>query len=61
MKQIFASIFMLCSALVLGQTKNVNGKVYDQHPAIEVVDQFTKAFVEGDTLTLKNLTTEDFR
>ena len=61
MKQIFASIFMLYSALVLGQTKNVNGKIYDQHPAIEIVDQFTDAFVKGDTLTMQNLTTEDFR
>ena len=61
MKQIFASIFMLCSAIVLGQTKNVNGKIYDQHPAINIVDQFTDAFVKGDTLAMQNLTTEDFR
>ena len=61
MKQIFTSVFMLCSAIVLGQTKNVNGKIYDQHPAIDIVDQFTDAFVKGDTLTMQNLTTEDFR
>ena len=61
MKQIFTSIFMLCSAIVLGQTKNINGKIYDQHPAIDIVDQFTDAFVKGDTLTMQNLTTEDFR
>ena len=61
MKQIFTSVFMLCSAIVLGQTKNINGKIYDQHPAIDIVDQFTDAFVKGDTLTMQNLTTEDFR
>ena len=32
-----------------------------QHPAIDIVDQFTDAFVKGDTLTMHNLTTEDFR
>ena len=61
MKQFFVSIFMVCSILVLGQSKNVNGKIYDQHPAIDIVDQFTDAFVKGDTLTMQNLTTEDFR
>jgi ketosteroid isomerase-like protein len=61
MKQVLASILMLCSAIVLGQSKNVNGKIYDQHPAIDIVDQFTDAFVKGDTLTMHNLTTEDFR
>ena len=61
MKQIFVSIFMICTTLVLGQSKNVNGKIYDQHPAIDIVDQFTDAFVKGDTLTMQNLTTDDFR
>ena len=61
MKQIFVSIFVVCSTLVLGQSKNVNGKIYDQHPAIDIVDQFTDAFVKGDTVTMQNLTTDDFR
>ena len=61
MKQFFVSIFMVCSILVLGQSKNVNGKIYDQHPAIDIVDQFTDAFVKGDTVTMQNLTTDDFR
>ena len=52
---------MICTTLVLGQSKNVNGKIYDQHPAIDIVDQFTDAFVKGDTLTMQNLTTDDFR
>lgn len=61
MRQIFAFIFMFCSVIVLGQTKNVNGKIYDRHPAIDIVDQFTDAFVKGDTITMHNLTTDDFR
>jgi ketosteroid isomerase-like protein len=52
---------MICTTLVLGQSKNVNGKIYDQHPAIDIIDQFTDAFVKGDTLTMQNLTTDDFR
>ena len=53
-------IFLLAPVLLMGQ-KNNNGKVYDKHPAIEIVNQFTSAWISGDTETLKNLTAEDFR
>ena len=48
------------SFLGMAQKKHVNGKIYDKHPAIEVVDKFTDAFVGGDEETIRNLVTEDF-
>jgi len=41
--------------------KHKNGKIYDQHPGIEIVNEFTKAFVAGDEEKLKSLVTEDFK
>jgi len=43
------------------QKKHMNGKIYDQHPGIEIVNEFTKAFVAGDEEKLKSLVTEDFK
>ena len=52
--------FLLLPVILLGQ-KNNNGKVYDKHPAIDIVEQFTEAWISGDTVTLKNLTGEGFK
>ena len=53
-------IFLLLPITLLGQ-KNNNGRVYDKHPAIEIVNQFSEAWITGDTVTLKNLTGKDFK
>ena len=52
--------FLLLPMILLGQ-KNNNGKVYDKHPAINIVEQFTEAWISGDAVTLKNLTGEGFK
>ena len=52
--------FLLLPVTLMGQ-KNNNGKVFDKHPAISIVDQFTAAWASGDTVTLKNLTGEGFK
>ena len=59
MKKILLS-FLLLPVTLMGQ-KNTNGKVFDKHPAIAIVDQFTAAWISGDTETLKNLTGEGFK
>jgi hypothetical protein len=41
--------------------KKENGKIYNEHPAIKVVDAFTKALMEGDTSSMGKLMTADFR
>ena len=46
-------------SLVSYSQKEANGKIYIEHPAIEIVDQFTKAYVAGDLEKIKELVTED--
>ncbi len=43
-----------------GQKKE-NGKIYIEHPAIDVVNAFIKATAVGDTATMSKLLTADFR
>ena len=52
---------LLVLPLILWGQKNNNGKVFDKHPAIDIVDQFTAAWISGDTETLKTLTGEGFK
>lgn len=47
--------------LTLWGQKNNNGKVFDKHPATDIVYQFTAAWISGDTETLKTLTGEGFK
>ena len=46
-------------SLVSYSQKEANGKIYIEHPAIEIVDQFTKAYVAGDLEKIKELVTEN--
>lgn len=41
--------------------KKENGKIYIEHPAIDVVAAFNKAMVAGDTVAMGKLMTADFR
>jgi ketosteroid isomerase-like protein len=41
--------------------KNKNGKVYDEHPAIKVVEAVTKAFMLGDTAKMASLVADDYK
>ena len=59
MKKSLLTLLLL--PLILWGQKNNNGKVFDKHPAIDIVDQFTAAWISGDTETLKNLTGEGFK
>ena len=59
MKKSLLALLLL--PLILWGQKNNNGKVFDKHPAIDIVDQFTAAWLSGDTETLKNLTGEGFK
>ena len=59
MKKSLLALLLL--PLILWGQKNNNGKVFDKHPAIDIVDQFTAAWISGDTETLKNLTGEGFK
>ena len=60
MKKHIIYLFVLCFSFSLSQKKN-NGKLYIEHPAMDVVEQFNKAFVSGDLETMKSLVSDDFR
>ena len=61
MKKVLLFGLLLSVAAVFGQKKHANGKIYDAHPGIELVNEFTKAFVAGDEEKLRSLVTEDFK
>ena len=60
MKTKITLLLFLASTLVFAQKKK-NGTIFIEHPGIEIVNEFNKAFVEGDAEKLKSLVTEDFK
>jgi hypothetical protein len=60
MKNLSVSLLLMISFIGFGQKKE-NGKIYIEHPAINIVDAFTKALVVGDTTAMSKLMTADFR
>lgn len=55
---LFVIVFLSIS--VVFSQKKTNGKVYIEHPAIHVVDDFVKATVAGDTTKMASLMTDNF-
>ncbi len=51
---------VLSISAVFGQKKN-NGKIYIEHPAINVVQDFVKASVAGDTIKVASYLADDFK
>ena len=61
MKTIKITIFAMMMPFIGFSQKKENGKIYIEHPAINVVDAFTKAMVSGDTTAMGKLLTNDFK
>ena len=61
MKKLLLIIALVITTSTFAQKKNSNGKIYDKHPAINTVESFTKAFVEGSQEELKALVSDDFK
>lgn len=59
MKTTILSVMMLIAFISTAQKKN--GTVYDEHPAIDVVNAFTKAAVAGDKAKMGSYLTDDFK
>ena len=59
MKKITTLIMILFVTISFSQKKS-NGKIYIEHPALEIAKQFDEAFVKGDLETIKSLVAEDF-
>jgi hypothetical protein len=60
-KSILFLFAILFTTSLFAQKKRQNGKIFDEHPKIQLVDEFTKAFVEGDKDLLKSLVSDDFK
>ena len=60
MKKLLLVFTMIFSITVFSQ-KESNGKLYIEHPAIEIVNQFNEAYVSGDLDKLKELVTDNFQ
>ena len=58
MKKILLILTVLFSFSVFPQ-KQTNGKIYIEHPAIDVVNQFNEAYISGDLDKLRELVTDD--
>ncbi len=59
MKKVILMLVMMTSVITFAQKKN--GTVYSEHPAIDVVANFTEALVSGDTTKIASLLTDDFK
>ena len=60
MKKLLLIFTILFSFSVFAQ-KQTNGKIYIEHPAIDVINQFNEAYVSGDLDKLKELVTDDVK
>lgn len=60
MKKIILCLLMMLPVIGFSQ-KKANGTIYIEHPALKVVDSFTKAMVSGDTTAMSKLMTTDFK
>ncbi|MBD0822879.1 nuclear transport factor 2 family protein [Aestuariibaculum marinum] len=60
MKKLAIIGMMMSSIIMFSQTKK-NGTIYVEHPAIKVVEDMTKAFVEGDTVKVASYLADDFK
>jgi hypothetical protein len=60
MKKIAICVLMLLPVIGFSQ-KKANGTIYIEHPAINVVDAFTKAMVKGDTTAMSKMMADNFR
>lgn len=45
MKKLVLGVLMLSVMSMSAQKKHKNGRIYDQHPGIELVNEFTDALV----------------
>jgi len=57
----FVVFAMAISTLIGYSQKKKNGTIYIEHPAINVVESMSKAFVEGDSTKVSTFLADDFK
>jgi ketosteroid isomerase-like protein len=61
MKKNFLTLILFVAFISQAQEKKSGGKIFEKHPAIDLVDQFNAAFVAGDEAKLRSMVTDDFK
>ncbi|MEO6000292.1 MAG: hypothetical protein ABIN89_25875 [Chitinophagaceae bacterium] len=60
-KAIFVFAFAYLGTMTIFAQKKENGTIYIEHPAIKIVEEFSKAMVAGDSAKIAGFLTEDFK
>lgn len=60
MKKLTLALLMVCTIATYSQKKK-NGTIYSEHPAIDVVENFNKAFVAGDSDKVMSFLSDDYK
>lgn len=60
MKKLAIICMIVPSLIMYSQTKK-NGTIYNEHPAIKLVEDMTQAFVAGDTVKVASYLADDFK
>ena len=60
MKKALLIVMMVLTFITYAQ-KKVNGTIYVEHPAINVVESMQQAFVKGDSVKVAGYLTDDFK
>lgn len=60
MKKLSIIVMMLVCVITYSQKKK-NGTIYSEHPAIDVVESYEKAFVSGDADKVMSFLAEDYK
>ena len=60
MKTRLIVLMLLVSSVIYSQKKK-NGTIYNEHPAIKVVEDMQQALIKGDTIALASYLADDFR
>lgn len=61
MKKIIVLVVACLSSFGMYAQKKTNGTIFIEHPAITVVENFHKTFVDGDVNKVASLVTDDFK
>jgi hypothetical protein len=61
MKKNFLTLILFVAFISQAQEKKSGGKIFEKHPAIDLVDQFNAALVAGDEAKLRSMATDDFK
>ncbi len=57
----FTLVMMMLFTIITYSQKKKNGTIYSEHPAINVVEDFQKAFVSGDADKVMSYLADDYK